>query len=64
MKQLRGLYRAIGRAYVTDDETMAFNVPEADYRAFGYQPDYDRLPWREDYVATAGATPNARSDPP
>ena len=30
---------------------MAFNVPEAEYRAFGYEPDYDSLPWKESYVA-------------
>jgi len=30
---------------------MAFNVPEADYRAFGYEPDYDSLPWKETFVA-------------
>jgi hypothetical protein len=51
MAQFRGLYRTIGRAYVTDDTQMAFNVPEAEYRAFDYKPDYDSLPWREDYIA-------------
>jgi hypothetical protein len=29
-----------------DDQrsAMAFNVREADYRAFGYEPDYDKGP--------------------
>jgi hypothetical protein len=46
----RGLYRTTAWAYVTNN-TMAFNVPEAEYRAFGYEPDYDSLPWKESYVA-------------
>ncbi len=44
----RGLYRTIAWAYVTDG-TMAFQVPEAEYRALGYEPDYDNLPWKERY---------------
>ncbi len=47
----RGLYRTISGAYVTTDK-MAFQVPESDYRAFEYQPDYNDLPWKEDYDAT------------
>jgi len=46
----RGLYRTTDWAYVTNN-TMAFNVPEAEYRAFAYEPDYDSLPWKESYVA-------------
>ena len=46
----RGLYRTTAWAYVTNN-TMAFNVPEAEYRAFGYEPDYDCLPWKENYIA-------------
>jgi hypothetical protein len=46
----RGLYRTISWAYVTNG-AMAFQVPEAEYRAFGYEPDYDKLPWKEDYDA-------------
>src|SRR6516225_10522106 len=38
----------------TKDGTMAFQVPEADYRAFGYEPHYDKLPWKENYDATKG----------
>ena len=45
-----GLYRTTAWAYVTNN-TMAFNVPEAEYRAFGYEPDYNSLPWKESYVA-------------
>ncbi len=46
----RGLYRTAAWAYVTNG-TMSFHVPEVEYRAFGYQPDYDNLPWKEDYIA-------------
>jgi len=49
----RGLYRTIAWAYVTNG-TMAFQVPEADYRAFGYEPHYDNLPWKENYDAAKG----------
>src|SRR5215469_1123466 len=31
-----------------------FQVPEADHRAFGYEPHYDKLPWKESYNATKG----------
>jgi ubiquinone/menaquinone biosynthesis C-methylase UbiE len=50
MNLFRGLYRTTAWAYVTND-TMAFNVPEAEYRAFRYEPDYDSLPWKESFVA-------------
>ena len=40
----RGLYRTSAWAYVTN-EIMSFHVPEAEYRVFGYEPDYDSLPW-------------------
>jgi hypothetical protein len=49
-----GLYRTVTGAYVTND-TMAFQVPEVDYRAFGYEPNYDELPWKEDYDAGKSA---------
>ena len=49
----RGLYRTIAWAYVTNG-TMEFQVPEADYRAFGYEPNYDNLPWKENYDAAKG----------
>ncbi len=45
-----GLYRTVAGAYVTNG-TMAFHVTEADYRAFGYEPDFDSLPWKESYNA-------------
>lgn len=51
----RGLHRTIDGAYVTNGQ-MGFQVPEANYRAFGYQPNFDGLPWKEDY--------NARSQQP
>lgn len=43
-----GLYRTNAWAYVTNG-TMAFQVPEAEYRALGYEPNYDNLPWKESY---------------
>jgi hypothetical protein len=49
----RGLYRTIAWAYVTNG-TMAFRVPEADYRAFGYEPHCDNLPWKENYDEAKG----------
>jgi hypothetical protein len=52
---LRGLYRTITGAYVTNG-VMGFQVPEAEYRAFGYQPDFDDLPWQENYIATLVST--------
>jgi len=30
---------------------MSFQVPEPEYRAFGYEPGYDSLPWKESYNA-------------
>ena len=59
-KLFRGLYRTTAGAYVADD-AMAFNVPEAEYRAFGYEPDYDSLPWKESYVAAKAAVHGARA---
>ena len=47
---LRGLYRTVAGAYVTNGR-VAFHVPEADYRAFGYEPDFNSLPWQESYNA-------------
>ena len=49
----RGLYRTIVWAYVTNG-MMAFQASEAEYRAFGYEPDYDNLPWKENYDAAKG----------
>ena len=61
--EFRGLYRTITGAYVTN-RIMAFHVPEADYRAFGYEPDFDSLPWKENYdAAQASLTPLARNRP-
>jgi hypothetical protein len=45
----QGLYRDVGWAYVTNG-TMSFRVSEQEYRAFGYEPSYETLPWKEDYV--------------
>ena len=51
LNAFHGLYRDVDWAYVTNS-TMSFRVPEADYRAFGYEPVYEKLPWKDDYVAT------------
>jgi hypothetical protein len=56
----RGLYRTTAWACVTNG-TMAFQVPEADYRAFGYEPDYDKLPWKESYTAGLHPVPQTPS---
>ena len=47
-KPFRGLYRTVAWAYVTNG-TMSFQVPEAEYREFGCEPDYSELCWKEDY---------------
>jgi hypothetical protein len=47
-KPFLGLYRTVAWAYVTNG-TMSFQVPKAEYREFGYEPDYDDLSWKEDY---------------
>jgi hypothetical protein len=44
----RGLYRMVDGAYVTNG-MMAFHVAEKDYRMFGYEPNFDSLPWKESY---------------
>jgi hypothetical protein len=44
----RGLFRTVAWAYVTN-RTMSFRVAEAEYRGFGYEPDYSKLPWKEEY---------------
>jgi hypothetical protein len=61
--EFRGLYRTITGAYVRN-RIMAFHVPEANYRAFGYEPDFDSLPWKEKYdAAQASLTPLVRNRP-
>jgi len=44
--EFRGLYRTITEVYATNG-MMVFNVSEANYRAFGYEPDFDNPPWKE-----------------
>ena len=59
----RGLYRTVAWAYVTNG-AMALHVHETEYRALGYEPEYSRLPWRDDYVArpaTAAREPAVRA---
>ena len=50
--EFRGLYRTVTGAYVTNG-MMAFHVPEANYRVFGYEPDFSSLPWQDSYIAAA-----------
>ena len=42
-------FRAAFRCVAND--SMSFQVPEPEYRAFGYEPGYDSLPWKESYNA-------------
>ena len=48
--EFRGLYRTVTGACVTNG-MIAFHVPETHYRAFGYQPNFDCLPWKKSYNA-------------
>jgi hypothetical protein len=48
---VRGLYRTPGFAFVTDN-TMTFDIPEAEYREYGYTPEYDSLPSKDAYKAS------------
>ena len=51
----RGIYRIrdneSGSCYacVEYDTLATMNVPEQRYRERGYKPEFDRLPWKEDY---------------
>ena len=53
---MRGLYRIRGvsvfsnNATVTDN-TVTFNITEAVYRERGFEPEFDTLPWKEEYGA-------------
>jgi hypothetical protein len=51
----RGLYRILGTAgrpndVRVDDGGISVPVEEGIYRARGYQPPADELPWEEDYL--------------
>jgi hypothetical protein len=48
---VRGLYRTPGFAFVTDD-TIAFDIPEAEYRTSEYTPGYDELPSKDSFRAS------------
>jgi hypothetical protein len=48
-RPFHGLYRTPVWVYVTNE--ISFHVPEAEYRVFGYEPDYESLPWQESYIA-------------
>jgi hypothetical protein len=45
----RGLYRDVGWAYVANG-TMSLRVFKQDYCAFGYEPSYEKLPWKDEFV--------------
>jgi surface antigen len=42
------------RPGVSGDGVATQLASEAEYRAFGYEPDYDNLPWKENYDAAKG----------
>jgi hypothetical protein len=50
----RGLYRERNgwgnqhSAHVKYDEAQELDVPEDRYRARGYQPPFDQLPWKDE----------------
>ena len=56
----RGLFRTADGAYIANG-VMGFHVPEANYRAFRYEPDFDKLPWQEQYSAAKAS--HADNDP-
>ena len=56
MKDARGVYRVrriggLGSDVRVMDGATEMDMPESVYRARGYQPDFDKLPWKEKYVA-------------
>ena len=56
MKEARGIYRVrriggLGSDARVTDTTTVMDVPESIYRARGYQPDFDKLPWQDEYDA-------------
>ena len=57
----RGIYRIrndeSGSCYacVEYDTLATMNVPELRYRERRYKPEFDRLPWKEDYDSNAAA---------
>jgi len=56
MKDARGIYRVrriggLGSDARVTDTTTVMDVPESVYRARGYQPDFDTLPWQDEYHA-------------
>ena len=56
MKGACGIYRVrriggLGSDARVTDTTTVMDVPESVYRARGYQPDFDTLPWQDEYHA-------------
>jgi hypothetical protein len=57
----RGLYRERNgwgsqhSAHVKYDEHQELDLPEDRYRARGYQPPFDQLPWKEEEAADLNA---------
>jgi hypothetical protein len=54
--EMRGLYRTrriggLGNDAFVTDGARGMDVPESYYRARGYQPDFDCLPWKDEYDA-------------
>ena len=57
----RGLYRILGTSgrpndVRVDDEGISVPVEEGIYRARGYQPSVDDLPWEEEYWRNPAST--------
>jgi hypothetical protein len=57
MSQTRGIYRVqvsesgARYAWVEYGTSGAMEVPEHQYRAQGYEPPFDSLPWKHEYDA-------------
>jgi hypothetical protein len=56
----RGIYRTLGGeglpnyAWVVYGTAAAFDVPEEYYRVRRYMPEFEHLPWKEEYDAIHG----------
>jgi hypothetical protein len=51
-----GIYRVrriggLGSDACVTDGTTVMDVPESVYRARSYEPDFDKLPWKDEYDA-------------
>ena len=63
MQEARGIYRVrriggLGSDARVTDTTTVMDVPKSVYRARGYQPDFDKLPWQDEYDAKKSSASN------